>query len=85
MPFTMSSPGVLELPDTVVQFFNLWDDPDSPGTRVVMVAIADDAVVELHAGESTRVGNLELTIDKLDDPETTPQPISGSFRLLLTP
>lgn len=77
MPFEISCPGVLELPDRNIQFFNLWDDASSPGSRTVMVAVSDDDVVEMHTGDVATIGEFDIVIDRLDDPSVSSYPIAG--------
>lgn len=79
MQFRLPCPGVLELPDRTIQFFNLWDDSTAVGSRIVMVAVSDDEVIEMRAGDTARVGDVDVVIDSLDDPALA-HPISGSVR-----
>lgn len=94
MSFELPCPGVLELPDRRVQFFNLWHDTrDGAGDndRVVMLSIpsGDDAtgsdigprrLVDLRPGDALRIGRVELRLVGLEDPVSVRRPIVGELR-----
>ena len=86
MPFELPCPGVLELPDRNIQFFNLWHD-NAPGAgpddRVVMVSIGGAGareLIDMRPGDTVRIGRVDVTLQRLLDPSTNRWPVVGDVR-----
>ena len=79
MPFELRCPGVLELPDRNIQFFNQWADDTAPGGYVVMVSISDDETIQMREGDVVRVGRVDVRLTKLMDPATVRWPVVGEL------
>lgn len=77
MPFELRCPGVLELPDRNIQFFNQWTDEAAPGGYVVMVSISDDETIQMRPGDVVRVGRVDVHLTQLMDPATVRWPVVG--------
>ena len=81
--FALPCPGVLELPDRNIQFFNLWDRPapDGSGSRLsVRVAVDDERVIEMGAGDEEQIGSVTVCVDYLDREADREEQIRGSIR-----